>query len=274
MNTEFSVLMSVYVNDSAENLEQSIYSVTHQSLLPKEIILVQDGQLTENLNKKITFLLKKFSILKLVALPKNVGLGYALLEGTKYVTTNLIARMDADDISVTNRFEKQLREFNINPEISIVGGQVAEFENNVSNVVSYRYVPLHDSEIRQFAKFRSPFNHPTVMIKKDILIKVGGYLPFDYLEDYYLWIRLLSEDNVYVSNISDILVYMRVDQGMYGRRGGLKYLKSYVRLKKISHKNNFINYREYLLTIVPMLCSTIMPIKLRKILYKLVLRKK
>ncbi|WP_029509678.1 glycosyltransferase [Leuconostoc lactis] len=274
MNLEFSVLMSVYFNDSKENLEKSLLSVINQSVVPKEIIIVLDGKLPTDLELFIYNFSKNHSIIKIVALKENKGLGNALAEGTKYITTSLIARMDADDIAIPERFEMQLKMFSQDHTIGIVGGQIAEFQGDKENVLSYRKVPVSDPEIRKFAKYRSPFNHPTIMIKKELLMSVGGYVDYPFLEDYFLWIRILSQTNVKVKNIDKTLVYMRVDDGLYSRRGGLKYLKSYTSLKTYAYKIQFIGISEYLMTVSSMIMSSLFPSPIRKCFYRLFLRRK
>lgn len=274
MDLEFSVLMSVYFNDSKENLEKSLLSIIDQSVVPKEIIIILDGKLPTDMEKFVYDFSKKYSIIKIIALKENKGLGIALSEGTKHVTTSLIARMDADDIAVNERFELQLKCFSKDETVGVVGGQIAEFSGDTENILSYRKVPLTNREIRKFSKYRSPFNHPTIMIKKDLLMSVGGYLDYPFFEDYFLWIRILSHTNVKVKNLEETLVYMRVDEGLYSRRGGIKYLKSYISLKNYSYRIQFIGILEYLVTVSSMLISSIFPGYIRRYLYLSFLRKK
>lgn len=273
MNTEFSVLMSVYFKDSPKFLWESLNSVLNQTLMPKEIVLVVDGNVPNELNQCISKLVNKHPIIKVVRLKVNRGLGAALAEGTKYITTDYIARMDADDISVNDRFEKQLKIFSQSENIGIVGSQIAEFEGSVDKITSYRQVPFKDFEIRNFAKKRSPFNHPSVIIKKSFLAKAGGYLTFAFLEDYYLWVRLLAIPGMQAVNHDEILVYMRVDQGMFARRGGVKYLRSYSKFKIKCLKKGYISFIDCSISIFLMVISSIFPTFLRKKMYKSYLRK-
>lgn len=273
MKSEFSVLMSVYKKEEPKFLEESLHSVVNQTRLPKEIILVEDGPLTNELYQTIESFSNMTNLIKRVRLIENVGLGKALSEGVKYVTTNLIARMDSDDISVKDRFEKQIELFDNHSSLALVGGQIAEFQDNINNIVSYRTVPVTDKKIREFAKLRSPFNHPTVVMKKDILEVIGGYQSFPYLEDYHLWVRFLLKNNITVCNLSDTLLYMRVGNGLYNRRGGFEYLKKYVILKRLFHSWKFINLFEYASSVMLMGASTLSPNWLRKYLYTHILRK-
>ena len=131
--------------------------------------------------------------------------------------------MDSDDYSVPDRFKKQFNVIKKNPDLAVVGAQVAEFYGNIDNIIGYRKVPSDNETISQFIKWRNPFNHPTVVINKKVLDKVGGYLPFCNLEDYYLWARIIG-NHYQVFNLPDVLTYMRVDNGLYSRRGHLRNL--------------------------------------------------
>lgn len=185
---DFSVLMPVYKKENPHFLDQSLSSIEEQTVVPTEIILVEDGPISKELEKIIeehrTNFVNHFKVIKSI---RNQGLGAALRLGTEFVSTNWIARMDSDDVSVHNRFELQLKEIIKDPKLAVVGGQIQEFSGNPSNIIGYRKVLTTESLLRQFIKWRSPFNHPSVMLNKSILQKVGGYIPYGNLEDYYLW---------------------------------------------------------------------------------------
>src|SRR5690606_26435742 len=197
----------------------------------------------------------------------------ALREGTKHCSYELIARMDSDDISLPDRFEKQLKIFEKDQDLSVVGGNMSEFMDEPSNIISIRKLPqLHD-DICKFLKKRSPFNHVTVMMKKSCLIKAGGYLDWKYMEDYYLLIRMyLSGARFY--NIQENLVNVRVDANLYKSRAGWKYFKNLVRLNKFMLKNKIISYPRYLLNVFIRFVQVLAPNWFRKMVYKNVVREK
>ena len=122
--------------------------------------------------------------LKLVKLPQNRGLGKALNEGLLHCAYDWVFRMDTDDICVPDRFEKQVAFIEQHPETIIFGGQIAEFGENVNDIVAYRNVPTSAQEIIKFTQKRCPFNHMTVAYQKSAVINCGGYE--DLQEDYYL----------------------------------------------------------------------------------------
>lgn len=167
-NSKFSVLLSVYRKEKKDYLLSSIKSILNQSSIPNEIVIVEDGPLDEELDNLINTFIKKYpKLFKIVKLEKNVGLGLALNEGLKACSFELVARMDTDDIAKKLRFEKQLQEFESNPQLSIVGTNTDEFISDPANVISRRVVPEKNEDILKFSRRRSPFNHPTVMYKKN-----------------------------------------------------------------------------------------------------------
>lgn len=269
----FSVLMSVYKNEKSTYLNASLKSIENQTVVPNEIILVEDGPLTKELYEVIDTHRNKFGEgFKVIVLNKNQGLGNALRIGTKYVSTKWIARMDTDDIAVPNRFELQLREVEKNPQLAVIGGQVDEFEGSINNIVGKRIVPCSQVDIYKFIKWRSPFNHPTVMINKTMLEKVGGYENKGKLEDYFLWAKIIAKGYA-VRNLPQVLVHMRVDSGMYDRRGEFKNLKPILELREFLSKNHLINSFEKYLGDLLMLSNIIVPSNFRKIVYNNFLHK-
>lgn len=119
----FSVLMSVYKKDNPKYLDLALNSIELQTVKPSEIILVEDGPVSEELQFVVDKHISQSNVnFKSVKLKKNHGLGEALRIGTNYVSTNWIARMDSDDVSVPKRFEMQLNEIIKNPELAVIGG--------------------------------------------------------------------------------------------------------------------------------------------------------
>ncbi|BAG26425.1 glycosyltransferase [Limosilactobacillus fermentum] len=269
----FSVLMSVYKKEEPVFLEKALESIENQTVEPDQIVLVEDGPITTKLNTVIVNHEKMHpNLYDIVKLTRNQGLGEALRIGLEYCNYDWIARMDTDDISVNTRFERQLETIKNHPELSVLGGQIDEFSNSVSNIVGNRDVPLTQSEIEKFMKWRSPFNHPTVFIKKETLKKVGGYGNQGNLEDYYLWIKILNQ-GYKVMNIPDVLVHMRVDMGLYKRRGNLKNIKYFLKLRKYMRKLKLLSASEEFLGDVIVVLNVIIPGWFRKMIYQYVLHR-
>lgn len=263
----YSVLMSVYFKEKPEYLRDSIDSMLYQTVSPAEFVLVCDGPLTPDLDAVIAQYLNSESgrLFKVIRLECNSGLGAALNIGLNECNSQFIARMDSDDISLLDRCEKELAILSTG-EIDFVSGTVLEFCDSPSNVFSCRKLPEDTESILEFAKKRNPINHPAVMFKKDAVLSSGGSQPFYLLEDYFLWIRMLS-NGFRAQNISDSLVYMRADEGLYSRRGGFKYASSQIKLLKYMYQNQFISINEFVILAILRAGVSLVPTTLRKMMY-------
>lgn len=271
---EFSVLMSVYKNDNAKFTREAVESVVNQTVKPTEIIIVIDGPVSDEIMGCLNNLQGKNAEIKLLPLKENVGLGNALKEGIEHCSYDLIARMDSDDISLPDRFEKQLKCFEDNDNLSAVSGAIAEFIDNPENIVGIRELPAEDDEIKRYLKSRCPLNHVAVMFRKKDVMNAGGYLHFHYNEDYYLWVRMyLKGANFY--NLHDIIVNVRVGKDMYRRRGGRKYFKSEARLQKFMLQNKIICFPRYFFNVlIRFILQVLMPNSLRGFVFRTLARKK
>jgi glycosyltransferase involved in cell wall biosynthesis len=219
--------MSVYCKEQPKFLLLSLESITaQQTLKPTQIVLVKDGLLSVELDNVISLYKEKYqNIFTVVSLPKNVGLGIALNEGLKHCHYDLVARMDSDDIALPNRFDKQIKFFINNTECDILGGFQKEFISEIDDNSPIKKIPTTHGNIVSFMRKRNPMNHPTVMFRKSVVERIGGYKHFYLLEDYYLWYRM-QKGGATFANLPEILVYGRVGNDMVGRRRGWKYFKS------------------------------------------------
>ncbi len=168
--------------------------------------------------------------LKQVVLKENVGLGEALNEGLKACNYDLIVRVDTDDINHKERFEKQIAYMELNPDISAASSDILEFEVDPSKAERIKKVPRYPY-IRKYSLKRNPLNHMAVIFRKHAVLKVGSYKHHLYMEDYYLWLRLLAH-GYKISNIPEPLVSARVGNGMLERRSGISYAKSEIQMMR------------------------------------------
>lgn len=242
--SNFSVLMSVYSKDKPDFFEMALLSLKNQTLRPAEVIIVFDGNLDASFYKIVSSY-KTILNIKIVQNSSNLGLAKSLNKGLGYVQNEIIARMDSDDIATEDRFEKQMRVFQQQElDVAVVGGNVGEFIGYKENIVSVRVVPTDLDEIKKFSKYRSPVNHPTALIRTNTLRSIGGYPEqFNKLEDYALWIKLLNQ-NYKIINIRDVVVYMRISDETYRRRGGLVQVKAYLALRRYMYRIGYINLIE------------------------------
>lgn len=264
----FSVLMCVYKNDNSTYFKQALESVSNQTVKPSEIVLVIDGPIPKETRDNINdFALKNQDIFNIIDLKINVGHGKAKNIGLKKCTYELVAIMDSDDICTKDRFEKQLLYFKKHPETSILGGIISEFSKNINISLGQRSLPSTHSEIKKFLKMRCPMNHMTVMFKKSEVIEAGGYLDWHYNEDYYLWIRMYLSGAIF-SNLNDIIVYARVNDEFYLRRGGWKYFVSESKLQYFMFQKNIINiFRLTFNILIRFFVQFVVPNKFRKWLF-------
>lgn len=231
--------MSLYDKEQPLFLDACFASLCGQTLQAAEIVLVLDGPIRADLMNVIEQWQAKLPIV-IVALPVNIGLAMALNEGLKQCRYDYIARMDSDDICDAQRFEKQFRFLRKHPDISLLGGYIDEFDEDETMAVSCRQVPLRHSDIEQKIKLKSPFNHVTVVFRKDALLAVGGYQNLRVMQDYDLWLRMVAA-KCKTANIPDILVHVRVGNGMLTRRRGMKCLASEIRLARLKVDLNVQN---------------------------------
>jgi len=273
---KFSVLMSIYIKEAPSNLNDCLYSIFNQTRLPDEIVLIKDGPLNNDLEEVINFYSRKQTIPFIIfQFEKNVGLGVALNKGVELCSNELIARMDTDDIAVVDRFEKQINYLEKNPEISLLGSHIKEFDQNQYNIRTIRIVPLNHKEIIKYAKKRNPFNHMTVVYKKSHVIDSGNYVKVGGVgyEDYDLWVRMIQKGYL-TSNIDDFLVLARTGKNMYRRRGNKDRLGTALKFRRKLYISGFIGLSQYIKSYISTILFVLVPSTFREFLYLNFLRKK
>ncbi len=273
MKAPISVLMSVYVKEKPEYLRECFESLLAQTIQAEEWVVVEDGPLTEELYHVLNEYERKYpSLIKRVPLAQNQGLGLALKEGITNCSNELIARMDTDDICVPERFEKQLKAFEEDETLDICGSYIIEFENDITNVLSKRKVPLTNEEIIMYQKRRSAYNHMTVMYKKSAVLKAGNYEHAPLMEDDMLWTRMILS-GAKGKNIDEYLVFARTGLAMIERRGGYAYFKKYKASRKKVYQLGLASYGDYMYTLFVQFVVALMPRKIRKWVFIKLLRK-
>ncbi|MDI1225596.1 MULTISPECIES: glycosyltransferase [Acinetobacter] len=271
----FSVLISIYHKEDAKHFNECMQSIWDlQTLKPSEIILIKDGPLTSELDNVIDIWKMKLNqILKITELEKNVGTGKAKNIGLHECTNNLVCIVDTDDISVPERFKLQIEFLEKNPEISIIGGQIIEFMDEIENPTGIREVPLSNNALRKYAKKQSPFNNMTITYRKADILKVGGYQHHLWMEDYNLFLRVIAE-GYKIQNLPDVLVYARIANGMHVRRKGLEYIKSEKQLLNLKKQLKLQNPIHANMLFLIRSAFRLMPSSLLGKIYNTFLRKK
>lgn len=266
---KYSVLMSLYKKEHPEYLRLALDSMINQTVKPDEIVLVEDGPLTDEL---IGVVEEYRPHLHIVVNKKNLGLGLALNEGLKACRNELIARMDTDDISKPERCEKQLKRFELKPELAIVGSHIDEFVGEPSNVISQRKVPLTSEDIYEYAKKRSAFNHPAVMYRKSAVLAEGGYADLKRNQDVDLFGRMLFH-GYKAENIDESLLWFRSSDELAVRRKSWENTQSYIATIRKFWKMGYSSFGNYAIVAVAQTGMFIMPVKMQNWVYKKFLRK-
>lgn len=270
---KYSVLMSVYKNENADHLKTSIDSILKQTYKCEQFVIVKDGPLTEELNNVIDFYEKKHrDIIEVCVLDKNMGLGYALNEGLKKCKNQLVARMDSDDIALRDRCMKQIKVFEEHSEYDIVGTYIDEFIDEPDNIVSTRKLPITHKEIVKFARRKTPFNHPTVMYKKDAVLRCGGYSHRRRAEDLELFTKMVNKGCVGY-NIPESLLLYRTNIDNFKRRKTWMSCSKHIEIIYRNYMQGYCRLIDLLYIIFAQLCVFVMPVWLYKAIVIHVLRK-
>lgn len=269
----FSVVMSVYKKDKLDFLKLAFDSLINQTLRATEIIIVVDGELPKEIEGYLGVISNQYDEVKVLFQEENKGLANALNIGISAANYSIIARMDADDICFSDRFEKQIN-YLINNNIDVLGGQMLEFEVDKNSIISKREVPLdHDSIVKRM-KFLNPFSHPTMIFKKEVFTKLGGYNVNVFPEDYDFFVRAYL-NGFKLLNIEDYVLYYRLGydvSSMFNRRRGLKFAKNEYKLYKNFYSLGFYNFFEFLFYSITKIPIRLLPTKIFKIVYNTLTR--
>ncbi len=269
---KFSLLMSVYAGDTAAHLHEALASsIEQQSLRPNELVLVVDGKVSDQIEREIQnwtarSAAEEICPMTVVRLPVNVGLAAALTEGLRYCSYEIVARADADDVSLPQRFEEQIPVI-AEGKLSVLGSAMIEFDGALDAENSVRESLTGSEKIAKILATRNPMMHPTVVFRKSAVEAVGGYEHVTGAEDYWLWARLCQRGYL-LDNLSTTLVKYRVGHGAYQRRGGVQALYKDIELQHRLYTGDFISSPQLIKNMTVRLGYRALPVQLRKNLYR------
>ncbi len=273
---QFSVLLSIYFKEKPAFLDLALASLVNQTLVPDEILLIEDGPLTDELYRVIDRFQQQYpKIFKIIKLPENKGLGNALRIGVEACTYDIIARMDSDDICLPERFEKQIAFLESRPDIAVVGANIEQFDEVPGDLKIFRIMPVEGDALRSYSRFRSPVNHPSIVFRKAAVLDSGNYDGSILLwEDFALFIRMLKKGYKFY-NIQEVLLYFRVGSGIDSikRRSGWKYMKSEVKFASFAKEIGHLSFGAWLSYLVMKLPIRLLPPRLVLFMYNKLLRK-
>lgn len=264
---EFSVLMVISQSDNSNYLDDAIKSIsTDQELQPNEYIIVRNGLLSRKQLEIIDNWISKNKFnknIRIIDLPKIKTLSESLNTGLSFSSFELIARMDPDDVSLPQRFLKQINAFKLDKSLSVCGTLGNEFSNFKDSFV--KKLPLNEKDIKEFSRWRNPLIHPSVMFKKTDVIKVGSYPNTKKSQDYLLWTRMIK-NGFKVININEVLINVRTDTDLIQRRG-FNYFLSEIEVLNKMYRDGSIPFSYFLANLLLRFFLRIMPKSLKLFFY-------
>jgi len=267
MGEPFTLLMPVYAGDAAVHFTKAFTSsVTGQSRRPDQVVLVQDGPVGAELEHAIEAAVTAAGVPVVHhRIDDNVGLARALTEGLALSAHDIVARMDADDISLPERFAKQVPL--IEGGLDLVGTGMLEFLDDIGSIVGRRVPRTEQAEIVRYARFHDPFSHPTVVYRRSAVERAGGYQPLGLMEDYWLFARMI-DTGANVGNLAEPLVMYRVGAGAYARRGGRAQWRSELALQRAMRGIRFTSRWQFLRNIGIRGAYRFVPEPVRRVAYR------
>lgn len=263
---QVATIMSVYKNDKLSYLKTALESLYSQSK-STDIFIQQDGQLPLELD---VYLDKEFEEKRVTYLGKrdeNLGLSTSLNDLLQIVLSNYtyIVRMDADDISVPKRIEKQISFLEANPDIQAVGGCIEEFNIDTDEKQIVKYGEYHDTLKQNLIK-RNPLAHVTICFRNTFFDVIPEYDTEKLNEDFDLWIRAFKHD-VKLHCLQEVLVKVRTSNDFFARRKNVRRAKEVMFLKFDASKTFGFGIKGYLYAMAHFLLF-LSPSSVKTFLYK------
>lgn len=270
MQEKVAILLPVYKKDNSAHFKIALDSVLNQTHEDIKVLIGCDGPISEDLEN----VLREYESderVKIIRFSENRGLACVLndlLAEAKKENIRFLARMDADDVSLPDRIEKQLEFLIKNPEIDVVGGAIEEIDSNGNSrnkVVKY---PLTHSECKRFFRYRDPLAHPATFFRSSYFDKAKGYRnEYRKNQDTMLWFDGFLNDCQF-SNLPDVILKFRVNDSFYSRRDGYKRAKQMltdrIKINKALKYDKSANIFAFM-----MFAMTLSPTFIKKFLYKL-----
>lgn len=273
MGNKVAVILPVYKKDIVDYLSKSVESILYQSYKNLHLFIGVDGPVGSNLKACLEILERQdrvsiewFSENRGLACVLNDMLDICLKDRYEY-----IARMDADDISITNRLEKQMNYLKEHPEIDVVGGAIREIDEKGNSRNKTIVYPEKPSECRDFFSKRNPHAHPAVLFRKSYFDKLNGkkYRPeYRQNQDTMLWYDGMMVGTKH-ANIPDVVLNFRMTNAMFKkRRNGWAFAKKQFKDRLMINKGLGYGWKADIYGFA-MFCLLISPVWVKKIAYKI-----
>lgn len=269
--TYVSVVLPTYSGDEPEALAEALDSIISQTRTPDELLIVRDGSVPEVNQSIINNYLSEYSFLQMTPFEQNRGRALARKVGVEESDGDYVAMIDADDICLPSRLERQESYLAKNTDVDIVGSQLLEFDPENQEKMRFRDLPTDHEEIYELAKRRAPISQSTAMFRRKSVLNAGNYRNVTRMEDYGLWVRMLLNGATF-HNIPEVLVKARTGDDMYNRRGGLEYASEEIRLQRDFRRWGFISRKRMLMNLLTRVPLRLAPNKLRASVYESLFR--
>ncbi|MCR4672504.1 MAG: glycosyltransferase [Lachnospiraceae bacterium] len=273
-NIKYSVLMAVYSGDDPSLIKAAADSMLSQTIKPDQFVIVVDGPVSDEIEEALRSLMREApGLFRIVARRRNRGLASSLNLGLRLCKNEFVARMDADDVSLPERCEKELEALMAAPDAAVCGCQICETGEDGKPNGIMRTVPCTEAEVRKFMRKRQPFNHPTVIYRKSAVLACGGYPGLRRKEDFDLFSRLLSSGYEGI-NIPEALYLYRAGDSNYRRRKSLQNCLSAIRVYWRHFKRGGCGLGDFLLISCAEAAFAVLPVGAVKYLSENFLREK
>ena len=271
-NPKVIVLLPVYRKDNPNYLRLSVDSMLSQTYHPLHVLIGLDGPIEGELEQTVNGYAEN-DMVTIMPFAENRGLAatlndmilWAQMQGYSYY-----ARMDADDISLPNRIDKQMAFLLAHPEIDVVGGATNEIDENGNNRNKINHYPLTPDECYHYFSKRDPLAHPAVLIKQSYFDKAGClYRPdFRKNQDTMLWFDGLKK-GVKIANLDEVVLNFRLNNDFFAtRRNGYAFAKGLLEQRKMINRELHYGWKANLYAYALFLLR-ISPVWVKRIAYKI-----
>lgn len=261
-----SVVIPVYHGVDPDHLRHALDSIYAQTLLPEEIVLVEDGPLLASQLKVLDAYAEWTPPLRRVVLPENLGAGPANDAGLRAASARWIAKMDADDVALSVRFERQVEALG-SGSYDLVGSAMNEFDGSEDNIVGIRRMPEDHDAICRYLRTNSPVNHPTVVFRRDLAMKVGGYRAIPNLEDYEFVARLVAA-GARMHNLPEPLLSFRTGDAALQRRKARGIFVAEITLQRSLYHHGLVGLGRAIVNVVARSSYRLLPRTLMRRAYR------
>jgi cellulose synthase/poly-beta-1,6-N-acetylglucosamine synthase-like glycosyltransferase len=262
-----AIIMSIYKNDKLPELKTALESLYNQTQ-KADIFLQLDGKVPSEIEEYLDRELEEENIKYLGKRDENKKLSYSLNELLEVVLKRgyrYIVRMDADDISVPTRIEKQVKFLESHPDIQAVGGWIEEFNVDSKERQIIRYGETHE-ELKQNLLKRNPLAHVTICFKNTFFDTISFYDTSKLNEDYDLWIKAFKK-GLKLHCLQEVLVEVRTSDDFFARRKNIQRAKEVMMLKFDATKAFDFGIKGYIFAVAHFVLF-LSPSWIKKFLYK------